>query len=212
MPKKPESLNDLTPDKNNANRGTVRGLAMLEDSIQQYGAGRAILVDEDGNVIAGNKTLQAAVEAGLELVVVPTDGTKLVVVQRTDLNLYRDKRARELATADNRVAETDLEWDIAALLADTESGLLEIDKFFDQDELAILLSKVDDNDWSNALGDLPTGGKPPFEQITFTLSTAQAELVKRALKKALTIKDKDTDNANRNGNALYRICHEYLRG
>ena len=50
-------LSDLTLDAKNANRGTQRGLKALTDSLQKYGAGRSILVDKDGNVIAGNKYL-----------------------------------------------------------------------------------------------------------------------------------------------------------
>ncbi len=142
MAKKPQTIADLKPDLNNANKGTVRGLAMLEDSIDELGAGRSILIDDEANVIAGNKTLQAAFEAGLEIVVVQTTGDKLVVVQRTDLNLYKDKRARKLAYADNRVAQTDLEWDSAALLRDLESGL-DLSQFFDSDELQGLLESVD---------------------------------------------------------------------
>ena len=44
----------LTPDRHNMNRGTERGLQLLEKSLRDYGAGRSILVDKAGNVIAGN--------------------------------------------------------------------------------------------------------------------------------------------------------------
>lgn len=39
-PKTLTAITDLTPDSRNANKGTVRGLAMVEDSLAQYGAGR----------------------------------------------------------------------------------------------------------------------------------------------------------------------------
>jgi hypothetical protein len=136
------SIADLRPDTNNANKGTVRGLAMLEDSLGKYGAGRSILVDKHGNVIAGNKTLQAVVDAGLEIETVRTDGTKLVVVQRTDLDLYADPKARQLAYADNRVAQIDLEWDAETLLTDVQAGV-DLAPFFDEDELAELISDAD---------------------------------------------------------------------
>lgn len=138
------SIADLTPDTRNANKGTVRGLAMLEDSLGKYGAGRSILTDKHGNVIAGNKTLQSAVDAGIPIEVVQSDGNKLVVVQRTDLDLYADTKARELAYADNRVAQVDLDWSAEALLADVNDGL-DLSKFFDDDELAELLSSVTDD-------------------------------------------------------------------
>jgi hypothetical protein len=206
------SISDLVPDTNNANKGTVRGLAMLEDSIAEYGAGRSILIDADGNVIAGNKTLQAAIEKGMEVQVIQTDGNKLIAVQRVDLNLYKDKAARELAYADNRIAQTDLDWSMEAMLADTNSGI-DLSKFFDDDELDVLLKQVSDESWSDAFGDVPTGDKPPFQQMTFTLSTAQAATVAAALKKAKAAGAfVNTNNANSNGNALWRICDAYLRG
>src|SRR5688572_23709837 len=89
-PKKPiTSLADLTPDLRNANRGTEWGGGLLERSLRETGAGRSILVDTHGRVIAGNKTLEhwaaLADEAAIE--VVQTDGQTLVVVQRNDLDL-----------------------------------------------------------------------------------------------------------------------------
>ena len=72
-----KKVSDLTPDTHNANRGTERGMAMLENSLREFGAGRSILIDREGRVIGGNKTLEKAAEIGLEdVVVVQTDGTK----------------------------------------------------------------------------------------------------------------------------------------
>src|SRR5689334_3265124 len=97
-----KKLADLTPDDKNANRGTERGAALLENSLREYGAGRSILVDSKGKIIAGNKTVEQAGQIGLEdVIVVQTDGTKLVAVQRTDLDLDKDPRAKALAIADN---------------------------------------------------------------------------------------------------------------
>jgi hypothetical protein len=63
-------LSDLTPDKANANKGTQRGLKALDKSLRQYGAGRSILIDRKGRVIAGNKTLERSVDIGLEDVII----------------------------------------------------------------------------------------------------------------------------------------------
>jgi DNA modification methylase len=106
---------DLQPDPANANRGTARGRALLASSFRSCGAGRSILADRAGCVIAGNKVLEHAKTLGLPIRVVPTTGDTLVVVQRTDLDLATDPRARELALADNRVAELDLAWDPTVL-------------------------------------------------------------------------------------------------
>ena len=75
---------------------------MLENSLRKYGAGRSILTDKNGRIIAGNKTFEMAGQIGFEDVdVIKSDGTKLIAVQRTDLDLLKDllkdKSAKELA-------------------------------------------------------------------------------------------------------------------
>jgi hypothetical protein len=103
-------LSKLVLDDKNANTGTRRGREMLSDSLRAYGAGRAVLVDRNNRVIAGNKTVEAARAAGMKsIAVIESDGDVLVAVQRRDVAL-NSKRGRELAIADNRVAEIGLEW------------------------------------------------------------------------------------------------------
>ena len=110
-PRKPlRRLEDLTPDPQNANRGTDRGREALAHSLTAYGAGRAVLIDRAGRIIAGNRTVEQAHALGLSLRVVHTDGTDLIAVQRDDLDLATDPQAKALAIADNRVSELDLEW------------------------------------------------------------------------------------------------------
>ena len=57
-------IEDLVPDDQNANLGTQRGLFFLDRSLRQRGAGRSVLIDKDRFIMAGNKTVQAAVDAG----------------------------------------------------------------------------------------------------------------------------------------------------
>jgi len=137
-PKEITDLSDLVLDEDNANRGTDRGAELLRTSLQRYGAGRSILADRHGRVIAGNKALQRAAELGLRVRVVRTDGKALVVVQRQDLDLKRHRAARELAIADNRVAQLDLDWDRDVLQALVHDGVV-LEPFFLPDELAELL-------------------------------------------------------------------------
>jgi hypothetical protein len=116
-------LSDLRPDASNANRGTERGRYALEASLRKYGAGRSILIDREGRIIAGNKTAETAADVGIDdVIIVQTDGRQLVAVQRTDLDLD-SKEARELAYADNRVAELDLSFDPEQVLADLGAGV-----------------------------------------------------------------------------------------
>jgi DNA modification methylase len=134
------TLASLQLDPRNANRGTERGRTALATSLQAYGAGRAVLIDRHGRVIAGNKTVAEARRLGLPLRVVKTDGRHLVAVQREDLDLFADARARALAVADNRVGELDLEWDIEMLKQLRTEGL-DLSAFWTDEEFHALFAE-----------------------------------------------------------------------
>src|SRR5215469_4866124 len=130
-------ITDLHQDDRNANKGTKRGREAVRKSLEQYGAGRSVLVDRDGRLIAGNKTAESAAAAGIEdVIVVETDGSKLVAVKRTDLSLD-DPKARGLAVADNRSGELGLAWD-SDVLADLSQDV-DLSGFFTDAELRGLL-------------------------------------------------------------------------
>jgi len=129
-------ISQLILDERNANKGTKRGRELLGNSLEKYGAGRSVVVDRHNRVIAGNKTFEAAVAAGMKsIAVIETDGSSLVAVQRGDLDLKKDKKARELAIADNRVGELDLDWNPEVL------ATLDVDlkQFWNENELNALL-------------------------------------------------------------------------
>lgn len=135
-------LAQLTPDTRNANKGTPRGRKMVAESLRRYGAGRSILVDRAGNIIAGNKTVEGAKAIGLDDVqIVKTDGTRLIAVQRTDLDI-NDRKARELAIADNRAAEVGLEWD-PDVLKGLELEDVDMAPFFNERELVQFFARID---------------------------------------------------------------------
>jgi hypothetical protein len=137
-------VTDFTPDPQNLNKGTERGVYMVEESLTRYGAGRSIVVDKNGIVLAGNKTQQAAIDLGIEdALVVETEGDKLVVVKRNDLDLLNDpKRAREYSIADNRASEVGLEWDADELAALALDDTIDLGAFFRGDELDAILGDL----------------------------------------------------------------------
>lgn len=206
--KKITKVSDLTPDQKNANKGTQRGRALVRKSLQDLGAGRSILADANGAVIAGNKTLEAANAAGIPVRVVETDGSELVVVQRTDLDLSDPiGKARRLAYADNRAGQLGLDWDAQQIAADVEAGLDLSALDFDSS-----LTGVFDIGGISAPA-LKDGDRAPFQQMTFTLHDDQAEVVKRALDAAKGQGGAESDtNENSNGNALAFVCAAFVNG
>lgn len=118
-------ISELVPDDKNYNKGTEFGDSLLDKSLRNYGAGRSILLDKNNRIIAGNKTAQKAGEIGLEDVqIIESDGTKLIAVKRTDIDLDSEA-GRELALADNAVSKVNLEWDEENLKLDFELKELE---------------------------------------------------------------------------------------
>lgn len=114
------SIENLVPDNLNANKGTEYGQRLLEDSLRKFGAGRSILIDKNNRIIAGNKTVENAVNIGLDnVIVVETDGNQIVAVRRKDIDLDSEK-GRELALADNATGKANLAWDANAIKEITE--------------------------------------------------------------------------------------------
>ncbi len=148
-------ISELTPDKQNANKGTPRGLKALDDSLRENGAGRSILTDKHGTIIAGNKTVERCADIGIDdTIVVESDGTKLVVVKRTDLDLETDPQARRLAYADNVVGKLDLDFDSDQVLADLEAGV-DFDGLFTELELEDFgdISNVEFKEYDESVAD-----------------------------------------------------------
>ena len=102
------NIEELVQDDHNLNKGTKEGQRLMERSFRELGAGRSILVDRDGRIIAGNKSQRAAIAAGIKRVrVIETEGDELIAVKRTDLSLD-SKEGRELAYADNLTTQVNL--------------------------------------------------------------------------------------------------------
>jgi hypothetical protein len=133
-------ISDLKGDPSNANKGTPRGRAALRASLNRLKAGRSVLMDADGHLIAGNKTWEVyGEEGGEKVIIVETDGNTLVAVKRTDLHLG-DPQRDELAFADNRVGQLDLDWDSNALAAMADAGV-DLSLYMSTDELADMVKR-----------------------------------------------------------------------
>jgi len=123
-------IRDVTADPENRRAHNPRNIGMLADALQQVGAARSIVIDEDDVVLAGNGVLEAAAEVGItKLQVIEADGQTVIAVRRRGLT---DEQKRRLAMFDNRVAEL-ADWNVAQLQVDAASGLDLAPFFFDKE-------------------------------------------------------------------------------
>ena len=178
-------------------------------SLQEVGASRSIVIDEDNIILAGNGVIEAAGIAGIENVrVIEADGNEIIAVKRKGLTPEQKTR---LALWDNRAAEL-AEWDVEQLQIEFDAGML--DGMFSEFELADYgFQEVKPEEWDNAFDKLPEGDRAPFQQMTFTLHDDQAERIKEALTKAKHEGDfNGSENENSNGNALWWICEAFING
>lgn len=109
-------MNEIKFDKRNYRKHNDKNKKLIKKSLQECGAGRSIIIDNEGEIIAGNGVYEQAQKLGLKTKIVETDGSELVVVKRTDLATDDDKRKR-LAVMDNSTSDTS-EFDIDLLEED----------------------------------------------------------------------------------------------
>jgi hypothetical protein len=121
-------LASLQPDPANANKHREHGLGMLEDVIRTDGVARGIACDEDGYVIAGNATLEAAINAGLvRAIPITVTGNELVVSVLRGVKID-SPRGRRLALADNSIAAANIDMDAELVRAQAEEHGIDLDK------------------------------------------------------------------------------------
>ena len=109
---------DLIHDDKNFNKGSEVGAELIKKSFSKFGAGRSILLDKNNRIIAGNKSVEFS---GIDDVqIVESDGTKLIAVKRTDIDLDTPL-GREMALADNASAKANIVFD--AELIEAEVGV-----------------------------------------------------------------------------------------
>ena len=119
---------DLKFDPQNARVRTAKGEAMIQKSLQEVGAARSIVIDEDGITLAGNGTVEAAGQVGIEnVVIVEASGDEIIAVRRVGLT---DEQKKKLAYYDNRTGD-EAEWDMEQVARDLLGGYDFLDELFD---------------------------------------------------------------------------------
>ena len=196
------NIESLVPDNKNFNKGTQFGDHLMDESLRRFGLGRSILIDKNNRIIAGNKTAEKAADIGFtDVVVVEVDGNQLVAVKRKDIDLDSAK-GRELALADNATGKANLAWD-EELIADLSAQFN-----FEPGDWGVDVENVNPDDYGTDFA-LNSGDKKPIQQMAFTLSDGQAEMIKNCIQHILAVYGDECaevdGNKNKNGNALAKI-------
>jgi ParB-like chromosome segregation protein Spo0J len=186
---------DLIPDPQNARQHDDKNLKAIMGSLKEFGQRKPIVITEAGVIVAGNGTVEAAKRLGwtqIEAVEIPNDWTP----DKIKAFALADNRTAELATWKTEV--------LSAQLIELQELDVEIEAFgFEQQQSTM-------DDFADALDGL-LKPKGDIEQITFTLHTDQAQLIREALVASKLLGDfGDTGNTNANGNAISRIVEIWM--
>lgn len=144
-------LGALVPDPHNRRSHPTRNREMIAQSLREVGPGRSIVIDERGEIIAGNGVVQSAPDAGITKVrIVEAAADELIAVRRRDLT---PEQKRAMAIYDNRTSEL-AEWNHEQLSADRAEGI-DLRPYWSETEEHVLLGEGVRPDWA---------GMPEFDQ------------------------------------------------
>ena len=134
------SLESFRPQGVNSNKHSIRGMSALEASMRKHGYVAPITVAASGEAIDGSARLETIANVFDEdVLVVEHDGTRPIIMVRSDIATADTPEARAISLSANRIAEMNLVYDAEVLLADLNAGI-SFDGLFDKQELDALLA------------------------------------------------------------------------
>jgi ParB-like chromosome segregation protein Spo0J len=182
-------LSELKPATYNPREISKDEFEGLKNSLKTFGFADPAVVNSNNNVIVGGHQRIKAWEA-LGNKDVPCMLAPLTEEQEKKLNVLLNSQAISGKYDDLKLSE-----------------ILEELKL-DDDYESLRLDKLDPLDLSEQDISLPDGERG-LQQMTFTLSASQVDILNKALNLAKPSIDGSEDNDNSNGNALYYIAKAY---
>lgn len=169
----------------NLNLHTAAGTRQLEQSIALDGLIGAITVAADGETFDGSNRINVLGERLDDAIIVDTDGTRPVVVRRTDIPTADDPKARRLGLAANVVTIADFQLDTALLkeLSADDVDFAAMANSLAADALAAM------NDGSAALTELLHGNGDGNGEQSIDPSQAKKNLAERFIVPPFSVLD-----------------------
>lgn len=177
-------LNDNNPRfiRDEKFAGLVRSVQSFPDMLNK----RPIVVNKEMVVLGGNMRLRACIEAGLtEVPIIIAD--------------WSEAQQREFIIKDNVSGG---QWDWDELSSDWDTALL-------QDWGLDIPDLYNDKQFGEDF-ELKDGDRAPFQQMTFTFSDTQAELIRQAMRDVVVMDEGTDGNENSHGNQIHQIVLEWV--
>jgi len=183
------ALSNIDPAEYNPRTITKDEFDGLKKSLQTFGQQENLIVNKDMTLISGHQRMNAMLALGW------TEAVCNVV----DLDKHQEKKLNVIMNSQAIAGKFD-ELKLAEILEE-----LKLDEDYEALRLNVLMP-LDLSEQDISLPDSERG----LQQITFTLSASQVDIVYQAIKKAKPNVIPDEENENSNGNALYYIASFYV--
>ena len=184
-------ISSIKPYTNNAKKHPVEQIEQIKNSIQQFGMDDPIGIWGE-EIVEGHGRLEACKQLGY----------KKVPIIRLD-HLTDEERKAYTLVHNKLTMNSDFDYNI---LDEELAGVMDID----MGDFGFNTNDISAEDFGEEFS-LAEGDKGNIEQITFTLASEQAEVIRGAVD---FIKDNElyTDtwgNENKNGNAIYEVVRQW---
>lgn len=183
-------INSIRPYEGNAKEHPQEQIEQIKKSIKEFGNNDPIAIWHD-EIVEGH---------GRYLALKELQETKIPIIRLDNLT---DEQRKAYTLVHNKLTMNS-DFDFNMLEAELE-GIIDIN----MEDFGFDLGTFDSDDYGTSF-ELPDGDKSNLEQITFTLASEQAELIKSALD---LVKDEITEtfgNENKNGNAIYEVVRQWV--
>lgn len=183
------AISRLNPAEYNPRTITKDEFDGLRQSLSTFGQQENLIVNKDMTIISGHQRYRAMQALGWEE----------AVCNLVDLDKHQEKKLNVIMNSTAISGKYD-DLRLAEILEELK---------LDEDYEALRLNVLETLDLSEPDIALPDGDRG-LQQMTFTLSASQVEVVSQAIKKAKLNVVATDENENSNGNALYELASSYV--
>ena len=182
-------LSELNPAEYNPRTITAEEFEGLKESLKTFGQQENLIVNKDMTIISGHQRYEA----------MKALGWTEAVCNMVDLDKHTEKKLNVIMNSTAISGKYD-DLKLSEILEELK---------LDDDYESLRLNNLEPLDLSEQDISLPDSERG-LQQMTFTLSASQVEIVNEAIKKAKPNVIPDDENDNSNGNALYLIASIYV--
>lgn len=180
----------LIPSDNNPRQMTEAQLAVLRASIEKFNLVEIPAINLNNKILSGHQRIKILQIIGR--------GNEDIDVRIPSRLLDENEEKEYLIRANKNTGEWNFD-----MLINFGPDILKLSGFSD-DELGLL--KIS----SGAELDIQSHDRPPKQQMRFTLTAGQIDIVKSAIQKAKDLGHDNPENDHGNSNALEFICKRFI--